>query len=139
MSRVYIERNLPFSKLKKMEREQFEELVAKAVDALPEHFKESLLNIDVVVEDWPSREKLEEVGVNRRQDLLGLYEGIPLTKRGRGYDMVLPDKITIFQKPIEMRYHSEDQLIKRIQGVVRHEIAHYFGISDRRLREMGRY
>ncbi len=122
-----------------MERERFEELVAKAVAGLPAYLKESLENIDIVVEDWPSREKLEEVGVKRRQDLFGLYEGIPLTERGRGYDMVLPDKITVFQKPIEMGYHSEEKIIDGVQHTVRHEIAHYFGISDDRLREIGRY
>ncbi len=122
-----------------MEKERFEELVAQAVAGLPTHLKESLKNIDIVVEDWPSREKLEEVGVRRRQDLFGLYEGIPLTKRGGGYNMVLPDKITIFQKPIEMRYHSEEKIIDGVQHTVRHEIAHHFGISDSRLREIGRY
>ena len=122
-----------------MEREQFEELVDEAIESLPENLKERIENVAIMVADWPTSEQLEEVGVKHKQDLLGLYEGIPLTKRTRGYQMVLPDKITIFQKPIEMRYHSEEQLIKRIQGVVRHEIAHYFGISDNRLREIGRY
>ena len=122
-----------------MEREQFEELVDEAIESLPENLKERIENVAIMVADWPTSEQLEEVGVKHKQDLLGLYEGIPLTKRTRGYQMVLPDKITIFQKPIEMRYHSEEQLIKRIQGVVKHEIAHYFGISDNRLREIGRY
>ncbi len=122
-----------------MEQDQFKELVAIAVESLPDNLKDSLHNIDIVIEDWPSRETLDDLRIKHRQDLLGLYQGVPLTKRGRGYNMVLPDKITIFQKPIEMRYHSEEQLIKRIQGVVKHEIAHYFGISDSRLREIGRY
>lgn len=122
-----------------MEREHFEELVTQAVESLPQRFKESLENIDILVQDWPSPEQLENVGMTRRHDLYGLYEGIPLTRRGRGYNMVLPDKITIFQKPIEMRYRSDDSVKKKIQSTVRHEIAHYFGISDARLREMGRY
>lgn len=122
-----------------MERKQFEELVAKAVESLPDNLKNSLHNIDIVIEEWPSREILDDLGIKRRQDLYGLYQGVPLTRRGRGYNMVLPDKISIFQKPIEMRYHSEEKLIMKIQDVVRHEIAHYFGISDNRLREIGRY
>ena len=122
-----------------MQQEQFKELVAKAVENLPPRLKESLENIDIVVQDWPNPEQLDEVGVKRRQDLLGLYEGVPLTKRGRGYNMVLPDKISIFQKPIEMCYHSDEKIVKKIQSTVQHEIAHYFGISDRRLREIGRY
>lgn len=122
-----------------MERERFEELVGKAVEGLPEELKERLENIVIMVEDWPTSKQLKEVGVRHRQDLLGLYEGIPLPNRGSGYNMVLPDKITIFQKPIEMRYRSEAGIIKRIQRTVRHEIAHYFGISDARLREIGKY
>ncbi|MFO8009429.1 MAG: metallopeptidase family protein [Dehalococcoidia bacterium] len=122
-----------------MERDRFEELVIEAVESLPERFKESLENITIIVEDWPSREQLEEVGLKSKWDLLGLYEGIPLTKRGRGYNMVLPDRITIFQKPIERRYKSEESIIRKIQSTVRHEVAHYFGISDRRLREIDRY
>ncbi len=122
-----------------MEKEGFEELVEAAVENLPAHLKNEIENVAILVEDWPTRDQLEEVGVRRKQDLFGLYEGIPLTKRTRGYQMVLPDKITIFQKPIEMRYHSEQQIIKRLERTVWHEIAHYFGISDARLREMGRY
>jgi len=122
-----------------MERERFERIVTEAVENLPPYLRDSLENIDIIVQDWPSETQLEEVGLRRRQDLFGLYEGIPLPKRGRGYNMVLPDRITIFQKPIEMRYHSEEKMILRIQNTVRHEIAHYFGISDSRLREMGKY
>ena len=122
-----------------MEREQFEELVDEAIESLPENLKERIENVAIMVADWPTSEQLEEVGVKHKQDLLGLYEGIPLTKRTRGYQMVLPDKITIFQKPIEMRYHSEGTILKRVQRTVLHEIAHYFGISDARLREIGRY
>lgn len=122
-----------------MERERFEELVAEAVESLPEKFKEALENIAVLVADWPTREQLDSVGLRRKDELFGLYEGIPLPKRTHNYQMVLPDRITIFQKPIEMRYHSEDLIRKKILSTVRHEIAHYFGISDKRLRDLGRY
>ena len=119
-----------------MERERFEELVAEAIESLPLKFKERLENIVVVVEDWPSRAQLTETGVRHKGDLLGLYEGVPLPNRGRSYNMVVPDKITIFQKPIELHYRSEEMIKRKIQGTVRHEIAHYFGISDRRLEEL---
>lgn len=122
-----------------MERARFEELVVMAAESLPDFLKESLHNIDIVVEDWPSQEILDDLSIKRRQDLYGLYQGVPLTHRGRGYNMVLPDKITVFQKPIEMRYHSDEKMVQKIQNVVKHEIAHYFGISDARLREIGRY
>lgn len=122
-----------------MERERFEELVAEAVESLPEKFKEALENIAVLVADWPTREQLEAVGLRRKDELFGLYEGVPLPKRTHNYQMVLPDRITIFQKPIEMRYHSEELIRRKIQSTVRHEIAHYFGISDKRLRDLGRY
>lgn len=122
-----------------MERERFEELVAEAVESLPEKFREALENIAVLVADWPTREQLESVGLRRKDELFGLYEGVPLPKRTHNYQMVLPDRITIFQKPIEMRYHSEELIRRKIQSTVRHEIAHYFGISDKRLRDLGRY
>ncbi|MFA4836005.1 MAG: metallopeptidase family protein [Dehalococcoidia bacterium] len=122
-----------------MERERFEGLVERAVEGLPEEFKENLENIVVFVEDWPTPEQLSEAGIKRRQDLLGLYEGIPLPDRGNGYNMVLPDRITIFQNPIELICSSDAGIVEKIQNTVRHEIAHYFGISDARLREIDRY
>jgi len=119
-----------------MEKERFEQLVAEAIAGLPQEFLERLENIDVVVEDWPTPEQLASAGLRHRTELLGLYEGIPLTERRSGMSMVLPDKMTIFQKPIEMAYRSEREIVKGISETVRHEIAHYFGISDRRLNEI---
>ena len=119
-----------------MDRNRFEELVGKALDRLPEEFAERLDSIDVVVEDWPSAEQLSTVGLTRRQDLLGLYEGVPLTRRSSWIGSKLPDKITVFQKPIEIRSRSEAQVIRLVREVVYHEIGHYFGISDKRLAEI---
>ena len=119
-----------------MERERFEELVEKALEGLPPEFAERLDSIAVVVQDWPTSDQLQRVQVRRRQDLLGLYQGLPLTERDGGLAAKLPDKISIFQKPIEMRSHSEDQTIQLVRDVVYHEIAHYFGISDQRLEEI---
>jgi len=119
-----------------MDRERFQWLVAKAVDSLPEGFRTKLENVDVVVEDWPTQGQLAEVGLRRRQTLLGLYQGVPLTKRGIHYGLVPPDKITIFQKPIEAKCRRDARIIAEIQRVVRHEVAHHFGIGDARLKQL---
>lgn len=121
-----------------MNRNRFEQLVAEAVEALPEEFQEKLENIDVVVEDFPSNAQLRHTRLGKGYTLLGLYEGVPLTARHSSYGMVPPDKITIFQKTIEAECSSADEMdIKtEIQKVVRHEIAHHFGIGDARLKEI---
>ena len=121
-----------------MDRERFQELVTRAVDSLPEEFCTRLENIDVVVEDWPSPSQLASVGLRQGHTLLGLYEGVPLTKRGRRYGLVAPDKITIFQKPVEAKCRYEAEITAEIHRVVRHEIAHHFGIGERRLRQIER-
>ena len=121
-----------------MDREKFEWLVAKAVDSLPDEFLTKLENIDVVVEGQPTSGQLTEVGLKRGETLLGLYEGIPLTKRGRHYGMVAPDKISIFQKPIEAQCRNDAEIMAEIRRVVQHEIAHHFGIGDARLRQLER-
>jgi predicted Zn-dependent protease with MMP-like domain len=119
-----------------MDRERFERLVAEAVRELPEEFQERLENIDVVVEEWPAPHQLSRAAIRQGQTLLGLYEGVPLTRRSSHYGMVPPDKITIFQKPIERQCRSDDEITSEVQRVVRHEIAHHFGISDARLSEI---
>jgi predicted Zn-dependent protease with MMP-like domain len=122
-----------------MKTERFEELVARAIEDLPEEFRERLENIDIVVADEPSRAQRRTNRLRPRDTLLGLYEGVPLTERTTNYDLVMPDKITIFQLPIEDICRSDSQIIDEVQRVVRHEIAHHFGIDDDRLREIGRY
>ena len=121
-----------------MDRERFEWLVARAVHSLPEEFRTKLENIDVVVEDWPSQGQLAKARMGRGETLLGLYEGVPLTKRSSHYGLVPPDKITIFQKPIEAKCRYDAEITAEIQRVVRHEIAHHFGIGDARLRQLER-
>ena len=121
-----------------MDRERFEWLVAKAVENLPDEFSTKLENIDVVVEDQPTSSQLAEARLKRGETLLGLYEGVPLTKRSRHYGMVVPDKITIFQKPIEARYKNDAEVKAEILRVVQHEIAHHFGIGDARLRQLAK-
>jgi predicted Zn-dependent protease with MMP-like domain len=121
-----------------MDRERFEWLVFKAVDELPDEFRERMDNIDIVVQDEPTSSQLAEAGLRRSETLLGLYEGVPLTRRSRSYSMVPPDKITIFQKPIETRCRGDTEIQREIQRVVKHEIAHHFGIGDARLNQLER-
>ncbi|MBL7126746.1 MAG: metallopeptidase family protein [Dehalococcoidales bacterium] len=121
-----------------MERERFEWLVAKAIADLPDEFRERMDNVDIVVQDEPTSGQIADAGLKRSETLLGLYEGVPLTRRSRSYGMVPPDKITIFQKPIEARYRGEAQIQREIQRVVKHETAHHFGISDARLNQLER-
>jgi len=119
-----------------MDRDRFEWLVARAVEDLPEEFFTELENVDVVVEDLPSHSQLSRVGLKSNYTLLGLYEGVPQTRRGRHYGLVPPDKITIFQRPIEAICRDDSQITAEIQKVVKHEIAHHFGISDARLSQI---
>lgn len=122
-----------------METEKFEQLVARAIESMPEEIRERLENIDIIVADEPTRDQLMYSGLRKDETLLGLYEGVPLTARTSGYSNVMPDKITIFQKPIEVACKNENQITSKIQQVVRHEIAHHFGIDDDRLKELRRY
>jgi len=111
-------------------RRRFERLVADAIDGLPSWVHERLENVDVVVEDWPPED---------RPDLLGLYEGIPLTERGSTYAGVLPDRITLYRRTIEAEARTDEELKRAVRQTVAHEIAHFFGITDERLREIDRY
>jgi predicted Zn-dependent protease with MMP-like domain len=119
-----------------MEREKFEVLVARAIDNLPLEFQLKLENVDIVVEDWPTPRQLRQAKLRHPTQLLGLYQGVPQTRRGQGYGLVLPDKISIFQKPIEAQCRFGDEIEAKIEEVVRHEIAHHFGIDDRTLRKI---
>ncbi len=119
--------------------ETFGRLVAEAAKALPEAFRDRLSNVDIVVEAWPSPAVLAKAGRARPADLLGFYEGVPQTRRTRHYGMVLPDKISLFRCPIEMRCHTIEEIRTLIQHVLQHEIAHHFGIDDARLRELNAY
>lgn len=111
-------------------RRRFEQLAAEALDELPAWVHERLDNVEVVVEDEPPPGR----------SLLGLYEGVPLTDRGESYTWALPDRITLYQGPIEHAARmAGDRALKRvIANTVIHEVAHFFGISDERLRELGR-
>ncbi len=122
-----------------MTNDEFAELVVQALDDLPEFFKKSMKNVEVVVADWPTESECQSVGLQAGQLLFGLYQGIPLTRRNSDYGMVLPDKITIYQVPIEQVCYTPERIKEKVQHVVKHELAHHFGISDDRLRELGAY
>jgi predicted Zn-dependent protease with MMP-like domain len=117
----------------------FEELVAEALDSLPPDIQEKLENVEVVVEWRPSPAQMRRMGLGPGQTLFGLYEGVPLTERTSGYNLVLPDKITIFRQPIETYCRTDEQVRQTVRRTVLHELAHHFGISDDRLRELGAY
>jgi predicted Zn-dependent protease with MMP-like domain len=119
-----------------MERERFEALVARTVNDLPPEFRDRLENVDIVVEDWPTPRQLRQVKLRHPGQLLGLYQGVPQARRGRGYRMVLPDKISIFQRPIEAQCHSAEEIEVKIGEVVRHEIAHHFGTDEKTLQRI---
>lgn len=110
---------------------RFARLVARALDDLPVEFRERMRNIEIVVEDEPSEEQRRGGG-----ELLGLYEGVPLTDRGAG-EPYLPDRISIFRGPIERMTASPRRQAEIVRDTVVHEIAHHFGISDQRLGELG--
>ena len=122
-----------------MNRNVFERSVAEAVNALPGYFLEKLDNVEVVVEDWPDQETLRLAGVHHPAALLGFYHGVPLTRRTHNYGLVLPDKISIYRQPILMRCRTGEEVRAMIQRVLRHELAHHFGLDDEKLREIGAY
>ena len=113
-----------------MERQKFEAIVFRALEALPSEFRNKLENVDIIVEDWPSPNQISQLGLRHKSQLLGLYEGVPQTQRGNVYNLVPPDKITIFQMPIELKCRSDKEIESEIGRVIRHEIAHHFGIGD---------
>jgi predicted Zn-dependent protease with MMP-like domain len=108
----------------------FEQAVQDALDSLPRELRDRISNVEIVLEDEPPH----------GQPLLGLYQGVPLTRRGTGYTGALPDKITIYRGPLERLYGWDAEVLRsQIRHVVLHEVAHHFGISDERLIEIGRY
>lgn len=118
-----------------MTQEKFEELVKEGIKAIPERFLEKLENVDIVIEDMPTSYQLRKVKLREGLLLFGLYEGVPQTKR-ENYGQVLPDKITIFKKPIEETARSEEEIKEIVKNTVWHEIAHHFGFDERGVREM---
>ncbi|HEX6164817.1 MAG TPA: metallopeptidase family protein [Vicinamibacterales bacterium] len=120
-----------------MTRESFRALVEEAIDTIPLKFARHIRNVAIVIEDEASGDLMDEMDLDDPGDLLGLYQGTPLTERGPGYGNVLPDRITLFQRSIEEECAGdEDEIVVAIGETLIHEIGHYFGMSEEQIMEI---
>ena len=115
---------------------QFERLVADALEGLPQEVHDILDNVEVMTQHWPSAEQMEDTGTEHDHGLLGLYEGIPLADRGH-YNWALPDRVTLFQRPLEAYCDTLEELEQQVQITVVHELAHHVGWDDEDIHRMG--
>jgi len=115
---------------------KFREIVAEAIDEIPAKYSSFIKNLAFVVEDEPNSEQKKRLSLASNQSLYGLYEGVPLTRRSSGYNLVLPDKITVFKLPHETVSTSLEDLKKRVKHTVWHEVAHYYGLGHGRIEEL---
>ncbi|MEA2659463.1 MAG: hypothetical protein QOF64_2059 [Candidatus Binatota bacterium] len=121
-----------------MDHQEFRKEVARVIDRLPRRFREQLHNIEFVVEDRPSNELLRAEGLDPRHDTLyGIYQGVPLPDRSSLDPPLLPDKITIFAEPLQEDFPDLDELREEIRLTVLHEIAHYFGMDEEDIEDLG--
>ena len=118
-----------------MTGEKFEKLVNEGIKAIPERFLRKLSNIGIVIEEEPTPAQLKKLKIRKDSFIFGLYEGIPQTERWH-YGQVLPDKITIFKRPIEESARTEKEVKEMVKNTVWHEIAHHFGMDERSVREI---
>lgn len=116
-----------------LKKHEFEEIINDAIKELPRVLREKMENVEIIIEEWPSKEVLEEMGISSKYGLLGLYRGIPMPERGTNYNFALPDAITLYQGPIERMAKDKNEIKKRIKEVVYHEIGHYYGFSEEEL------
>jgi predicted Zn-dependent protease with MMP-like domain len=120
-----------------MKRSEFQRVVQRALDALPPQFQNALHNIDIQVRWRPTPQELRQFGVRPGGSLFGVYTGVSLPHRTQGYQMVLPDRIIIYQRTHEMYCRNEEEMVEQAKQTLLHEIGHYLGIDERRLRELG--
>ena len=120
-----------------MERKAFEKLIDEAIRDLPAEFREKLENVAVIVEDYPSEELVRQFDLSEDETLFGLYEGVPLTERAFFEQPMHPDRILIFQKAIEDECDSPEEIKQELKTTLVHEVAHFFGIDDAYLEELG--
>jgi len=116
---------------------EFESLVDQALTDLPTEIVQHMENVAITVADWPSLSELQRAHVAHPQQLFGLYEGVPLTRRGVHYNLVAPDRIVLYRGPLLAACHTVPALREQIRRTVVHEIAHHFGIGEARIRELG--
>jgi predicted Zn-dependent protease with MMP-like domain len=121
----------------KMKRSEFRRIIQKALDELPPQFRAVLHNIDIQVRWRPTPQELRQFGVRPGGSLFGVYTGVSLPQRSQGYSMVLPDRIIIYQRTHEMYCRNEEEMVEQARQTLLHEIGHYLGIDERRLRELG--
>ncbi|HKY21906.1 MAG TPA: metallopeptidase family protein [Vicinamibacterales bacterium] len=119
-----------------MTRERFTKLVEEALRDIPREFREAMRNVAVVIEDEPSPALLEELEMNAEDGLFGLYHGTPLTERDSTYGNTLPDKISIYQVPIEDACEEDEDIRQCVAETVIHEFGHYFGLSEDEIEEI---
>jgi len=119
-----------------MTRDDFEQYVKEAIATIPSRFRKAVKNLAIVVEDEPSADVLEEMEIEPPDSLFGLYQGTPLTERTWGYGNTLPDRITLYQRPIEDASEDEDDLVICIGETLIHELGHYFGLSEEEIEEI---
>ncbi len=116
-----------------MTDDDFDKLISRAMDELPQKYINGLQNVAIVMADEPTPEQITRMKIDKHHTLLGLYEGIPLTQRGTNYTFVLPDKITLFKNSILAVTHNENELYEQIKRTLWHEIAHYYGLNHNRI------
>ncbi|RWZ78554.1 MAG: metallopeptidase family protein [Candidatus Microsaccharimonas sossegonensis] len=116
----------------------FDQLISRAMDELPQEYIKGLDNVAILYADDPDEYQVQKSGLREGNILLGLYEGIPLTKRGDNYSFVLPDKITLFKHSMMMVAHDQQQLYEQIKRTLWHEIAHYYGLDHERIHGLER-
>src|SRR5215468_4617440 len=120
-----------------MDRKAFEELIQKAIQELPQEFRNKLENVAVIVEDYPSEELMRQMDLSPDDTLFGLYEGVPLTERGFFEQPLYPDRILIFQRALKDECDAPEELKEEVKTTIVHEVAHFFGIDDEYLEELG--
>ncbi len=118
--------------------EQFERLISESMDELPQEYIRNMKNVVVTFDNEPSAEQRQKQKLRQDQTLFGLYEGIPLTKRGAGYNLMLPDKITIFKDPISRASSDMPGLKRHVKHTLWHEIAHHYGLDHDRIHAIER-
>ena len=119
-----------------MTRTRFEQLVVDALATIPRRFRQAVRNVAVIVEDAPTRELLDDMGIDPPDTLFGLYEGIPLPERQWDHGNVLPDRIFLFREPIEEASETDDEVVVTIGETLFHEVGHYFGLSEEEIEEI---
>jgi predicted Zn-dependent protease with MMP-like domain len=118
--------------------EVFEQLISDVMDELPQQYIKDLKNVAIVYEDEPTQPQRADLQLRCDQTLFGLYQGIPRTQRGAGYNMVLPDKITLFKNPMLARSNTMAELRKQVKHTLWHEVAHHYGLEHERIHELER-